>query len=524
VFVRWGAYKVRDGSGGGFRGLSSRPHDGYFRFVDVTVCVFAKIIWEAMVRLPKQVANPGLAALIAGSGFRSLERFAQAVNIRGWEMCGLKLSYDHITVKRWLAGSVCQNPEVVAAVLSAAWGIPIPAQVLWPELRDGQGPVPTHLQPWVAARTLEALAAFVGSDMLTRREVLAGSVATVSGSALVEPVSRWLGMRPVGLSVPGESMKRIGMSEVAGIEEATKYFAAVDAEVGGGLSREAAVGQLKYAVDLVRYASYADAVGNRLLAAVAGLAGLVGYMCLDSGMSGPAQRYLLYGLQAARESTDARAPLLVVRILGDLAQQVRWSGDYATAARVLDLALGQLPADRRRHNLTRAVLTANKAHALAYLGPSCLPEVRGAVGMGFDLYGQAEDDEREDLRRIAHRSIDVSEPELAAIASAAQLVLAKENLALAGEVADRTRHALANLGPGYGRNRVLAQIRLARARFVGGEPDQGCDDGDQALVHAEQTASAMVRTRLREMYVDTERYRERARVRELRERVRAALA
>src|SRR5262249_43570751 len=38
-------------------------------------------------------------------------------------MCGLKLSYDHVTVKRWLAGSVCQNPDVVAAVLSDAWGV-----------------------------------------------------------------------------------------------------------------------------------------------------------------------------------------------------------------------------------------------------------------------------------------------------------------------------------------------------------------------------------------------------------------
>lgn len=476
------------------------------------------------MRLPKQMVNPTLGALIEGGGFRSLERFAQAVNLRGWELQGLKLAYDHVTVKRWLSGSVCQNPDVVAAVLSEAWGVPIPVQVIWPELRDGARPVPAHLQPWVAARTLEALAAFVGSDMLTRREVLAGSVATVSGSALIDPVSRWLGMRPVALSEPGESARRIGMSDVAGIEEATKYFAAVDAEVGGGLSREAAVGQLKYAVDLVRYANYSDAVGNRLLAAVAGLSGLVGYMCLDSGMSGPAQRYLLYGLQAARESSDPRAPLLVVRILGDLAQQVRWSGDYATAARVLDLALGHLPADRRRHNLTRAVLTANKAHALAYLGPSCLPEVRGAVGMGFDLYGQAGDEEREDLRQIAHRSIDVSEPELAAIASAAQLVLAKENPALASKVANRTLHALANLGPGYGRNRVLAQIRLARARFVGGEPDQGCDDGDQALVHAENTASAMVRTRLRELYADTEPYREQARVREFRERVRELVA
>lgn len=27
-------------------------------------------------------------------------------------MCGVKLFYDHISVKRWLGGGVCQNPDV----------------------------------------------------------------------------------------------------------------------------------------------------------------------------------------------------------------------------------------------------------------------------------------------------------------------------------------------------------------------------------------------------------------------------
>ena len=84
------------------------------------------------MRLPEHVANPTLAALIQGGGFPSLERFAQTVNIRGWHMQGVKLSYDHISVKRWLTGSCCQNPEAVAAVLGEAWGIPIPVRVIWP--------------------------------------------------------------------------------------------------------------------------------------------------------------------------------------------------------------------------------------------------------------------------------------------------------------------------------------------------------------------------------------------------------
>src|SRR5262249_30632326 len=112
-------------------------------------CPEFKIRLGGVMRLPKQVANATLGALIEGGGFRSLERFALAVNVRGWDMQGLKLAYDHVTVKRWLTGSVCQNPDVVAAVLSDAWGVPVPVQVIWPELRDGATPVPAHLQPWV---------------------------------------------------------------------------------------------------------------------------------------------------------------------------------------------------------------------------------------------------------------------------------------------------------------------------------------------------------------------------------------
>jgi hypothetical protein len=482
-----------------------------------------KIFSEVVMRLPKQVVNPALAALIEGSGYRSLERFAQAVNVHGWEMQGVKTSYDHVTVKRWLGGSVCQNPEVVASLLSEAWGIPVPASVIWPELREGARPVPAHLVPWVAARTLETLAAFVGSDMLSRREILADSVKAATGSALVDPVSRWLGVGVVGLAARPAGSRRVGLSDVVVVERSTRVLAATDAEVGGSLSREAAVGQLKYALDLARYGSYTDAVGNRLLAAVAGLSGLVGWMCHDSGMAGPAQRYLTLGLQAARESTDPRSPLLVVRILADLAQQLRWAGQDATAVRLFDLALSQLPSGRERFSLTRAIVTSTKAQALCYLGPTAGPEVRSAVALSADLLAQAGADERAALAAVAHRSVDVSAPELSAKAADAYMVLAKDDPRLAEEAQASALYALTNIDESYGRNKTLAQIRLARVRFAAGEPDQACDDGETALTMTERMGSAMVAARLRELYADMDPYRDRPRVQELRERLRATV-
>ena len=474
---------------------------------------------------PKPIANPGLDVLIRGAGYTSLERFAQVVNHRGWEMHGVKTSYDHITVKRWLAGSQSQNPDVVAAVLSDAWGIPIPVEVVWPELRDGKPAVPAHLQPWAADRTLDELGTFVRGDMLTRRETLTGAVKAVSGPVLLAPIARWFGVPPGRLPGKDDGVRRVGNSDVAGIERSTRYFAATDAESGGGLSREAAVGQLKYAVDLAQHASYSERTGNRLLAAIAELSGLVGWLCHDSGMPGPAQRYFTYGLQAARESTDPRAPLLVVSILADMAQQMRWLRRPNASLRLHDLAVNQLPTDRRRFNVLRAVLATRRVEdGLCHLGVSALPEVRSTLSLAFDSYAQATTEELANATALGHRALDMSEAGLHGRAAYSYLVLAREDPRLAVNAEERVLYRLSNLAQGQGRLMVIAQIHLASVRFVAGEPEQASDDGDQALDMAEQVTSAMIRTRLRELLADSEPYACVPRVVEFRDRLRAAIA
>jgi hypothetical protein len=179
---------------------------------------------------------------------------------------------------------------------------------------------------------------------------------------------------------------------------------------------------------------------------VAELSGLVGWLCHDSNMPGPAQRYLMYGLQAARESTDPRAPLLVIGILSDMALHMSWLKRPDTALRLHDLAMSQLPADRRRFNALRAALaTKRAANGLCQLGPSSLPEVRNALDLSLDLYDQASDEDRESAATMWHRAFKVSEVELSAIASTAYLVLARDDRRLAAEAEARTLHHLANV-------------------------------------------------------------------------------
>lgn len=471
-----------------------------------------------------QAGNPTLDALIRGAGYASLQQFAKAVNDRAHNRRRLCTSFDHLTIKRWLAGSHISNPDVVAEVLSDAWGIPIPVEAIWPELRSGTPPTPAQLQPWVAGRTLEALGIFVRTDMLTRRETLTQAVKAISGPALIAPIAGWLNAPPGALEPREHGTQRIGASDVDAIERSTRYFAATDAEMGGVFSREAAVGQLKYAIDLAKHATYSEVVGNRLLAAIAELSGLVGFLCHDSGMGGPAQQYFHYGLQAARESTDSRAPLLVVSILADMAEHVRWLGHPRTALHLHDLAASQMPASRELKALRGVLITRRAANGLCHLGPSYIPEVKDALSLSSDLYGEASDEDRAVIGSMWHRVMDTSVAELAAPAAVACLTLAEHDPRLTAHAEKYTMDQIATVEKS-GRGKAFGHIRLARIRFLAGEAEQACDDGDLALQLAEHMKSATVQARLRELLPASEPYSAGVpRVVEFRDRLRGVIA
>jgi hypothetical protein len=238
-------------------------------------------------------------------------------------------------------------------------------------------------------------------------------------------------------------------------------------------------------------------------------------------MSGPAQHYLTYGLQAARESTDTRAALLVVSILSDMAQHMRWLGRPSAALRLHDLAMAQIPADRSRFNVIRAVMASKRAeNGLANLGTSCLPEIRNATSMAQGLHAHASDEDRATAPQLWHRAQDMSTSHLSSMAGAAYLVLARGDSSLAAEAERYTLAHLSEVPSAQGRNRVFSHIRLASIRFVMGEPEQACADADLALTLAADQSSSMISTRLRELLADSERYAHLPEVADLQEQLR----
>lgn len=476
------------------------------------------------MRLPSKVVNWPLAVLLRESGYSGLDQFANAVNRHGAQKYHLTLRYNYNSIKRWLRGASCEQKDVVAEVLSQALGIPISPAVIWPDGRDGEPLAPAHLRPWIARRTVADLGFFVRSDMLSRREVLADSISLASGPALVDPLARWLAAEPIRLPPVDEAGPgRIGLAAVKEIEIATARFMEIATDVGGGHTREAAVGQLRYAVDLLDHGNYSPTVGNRLLAAVAKLAGEVGNMSHDAGMDGPAQRYFIYGLQAAHESTDERARLIAVAVLAGMAWQML-PRHPDTGLQLVETAFARLVEEPDEHGSVRAVLWSLKGRLLAATG-SRPSEVNSCIDLALDLFAESAGEDNPAWRTFI---LDVREAELYRYAASAYLDLAMTRPQLTKELATKAesayQEAIARWGNGYRRDQACNHTELAQARFLLGEPDQACLAAEQALaVAAEATGSFRLIAHLRDLWAASEPYHDLPRVRQLREHLQTAI-
>jgi transcriptional regulator with XRE-family HTH domain len=392
-------------------------------------------------------------------------------------------------------------------------------------------PADDHAAPpyaWGALRALEDLAIFLRSDMLTRRDILAASVTMAAGKAITEPVASWLNTTPGGLpATEGRGLGKIGMSAVEGIERTVRYFVTSEFSAGGGLAREAAVGQLKYAVDLAQCASYNAAVGTRLLTVIADLAYRVSSMSHDAGMDGPAQRYAWYGLQAAHEAGTERARLLAVRTLARLGEYAQAAGHLDTARRFHGLALDRIPHDPHRFNAVRALVRSRFAKVLGEMGSANSAELDRNVNASFDLYRKAEDDEPVSwlVVNFPISCAPGADAELASEAAASYHALAQEDARYAGRAQQQARQALERRSEELATSRVFDQVMLARTGFRAGELDQACRDSREAIRMATAVSgSQRVRTRLEQLREDTERHQRVPAVRELREELRVAVA
>ncbi|WP_051451190.1 hypothetical protein [Actinospica robiniae] len=286
--------------------------------------------------MPERVPNALFASWFQRSGWSKGE-VARMVNRRARDLGATHVATDTSRVRRWLDGEQPRDPipRILTELFSERFGCVVTLSDLG--LREPSSPIAGTLAdlPWGPERTAELLAEFCRSDLLLgpnpSRRAGDGAPPLAAGTALIEPVKRWLlPLVPSPQRPPSEhgdpaaaghaqGRTRPGRAAVLAdqLEETLRVFRDWEAAVGGGIRRAAVTGQLYEVAELIRHSP--EPAHPRIFRIAAQYCLLAGEMALDSGLQAAAQRYLVLGLHAAKESTDRNT---IAVILATTARQL----------------------------------------------------------------------------------------------------------------------------------------------------------------------------------------------------------
>ena len=123
-------------------------------------------------------------------------------------------------------------------------------------------------------------------------------------------------------SEPTPIPHRIGATEIEQIRTATRVFESWSRNYGGGLAREAVMGQLRWSASLLQ-ATCPDRLRPELYSAVGDLADMAGFMAVDANDHEEAGRVYRFALACAEQAKDWS---LRAEVLSSMAKQAIWTG------------------------------------------------------------------------------------------------------------------------------------------------------------------------------------------------------
>ncbi|WP_154814626.1 tetratricopeptide repeat protein [Actinophytocola xinjiangensis] len=145
-----------------------------------------------------------------------------------------------------------------------------------------------------------------------------GAELPVSAESVTHLVHAWLVTEPPQV-VEQASGRRVGDNLVRKVERRTAELRRIDDYLAGGDLHALVVQELRATAALLREATYTEALGRRLLAALGELAQLAGWVLGDAGRYVSAAHYYLVGVKAAHAAGDVA---LAGNLISTLAYQV----------------------------------------------------------------------------------------------------------------------------------------------------------------------------------------------------------
>ncbi|MEV0092503.1 transcriptional regulator [Streptomyces sp. NPDC050738] len=451
--------------------------------------------------------NERLQALIQEAGC-SNAGLARRVNMVGAER-GIDLRYDKTSVARWLRGQQPRGraPGIVAEALGRKLGRTVTIDEIGmangKNLASGVG---LQFSPTVLG-AIEQVCELWRSDV-GRRDFLSGS--TVAASALVEPSRDWL-ITGADAAVARSSGARVGVSDVEAVRAMTEALVELDHRFGSGHVRPVVVHYLNSVVSGLLAGSYRDAVGRELFAAVARLTELAGYMAIDTGQPGLAQRYYIQALRLAQAAGDrGYGGYVLAASMSHLAAQLGNPREIAQLARA-----AQEGARGRVTARVEAMFYAAEARGHALLGDARTTQlVAGKALTAMDV-AEGEGESGDDPAWIGHFGTAYLADELAHC---------HRDLGQGEAGARRAEEALAALPEGKVRRRAIGLVLLATAQVQQREVEQACATGTRAVELLATVRSNRGADYLEDLQARLEPFGEEAPVREFGARLEVAAA
>jgi transcriptional regulator with XRE-family HTH domain len=415
-------------------------------------------------------ARPAVVEALAGYDFGA---FFRAVRSE------LRLTQDEFG---WLAGlaqsRVCmvENGALhlrdVGAVARLASALGVPADLLGfkPDLVKDPAANDEQVVDWMQRRDFIATATALA---------LGGMVGTTEG----------FGVDTLPAAGSGESMKRVGMSDVARIETTTAAFLDWYRRWGGGPCRSAITAQLDWVMSIGRSATMAtEAVRRRLLAATAELARVATWAAYDMEQHSAARRFGMISIDAGREAGNSDLACQVLRPLTDQALHL---GRPDEALRLVRLSYA-MTADSDDTASNRSVASIASYEAWCHAAVGSAERCERALAKAEEHFGESlAEDERPWL-------VGFDETELLALRGHAYHVLAEWVPEAAPRAVPLLEDAAQERGAAYPSTRTLYTIALASTQLC--HPDtvaDGIRNGYRALDGASTLNSPRALSRLR---------------------------
>ncbi|GHB42572.1 hypothetical protein GCM10010331_32470 [Streptomyces xanthochromogenes] len=444
--------------------------------------------------------NERLQALIQEAGC-SNAGLARRVNMVGAER-GLDLRYDKTSVARWLRGQQPRGraPGIIAEALGRKLGRTVTIDEIGmangKNLASGVG---LQFSPTVLG-AIEQVCELWRSDV-GRRDFLSGS--TVAASALVEPSRDWL-ITGADAQVARNAGQRVGAADVEAVKAMTDALVRLDHQFGAGHVRPVVVHYLNSVVSGLLAGSYRESVGRQLFAAVARLTELAGYMAVDTGQPGLAQRYYIQALRLAQAADDrGYGGYVLAASMSHLAAQLGNPREIAQLARA-----AQEGARGRVTPRAEAMFYAAEARGHALLGDA--RTCQAVAGRALTALEAADPESGDDPSWIAHFDHAYLADELAHC---------HRDLGQSEAAARRAEESLAGHPETRARRRAIGLILLASAQVQQREVEEACATGTRAVELLGTLRSNRGADYLEDLQVRLEPYGDEPAVREFGERL-----